>query len=289
VKIVHLTDLHVQCAPRWQDLLGKRLIGSTNLYLMGRKDHFSREVQEGAIRAALAETPDLVVITGDLTAQGLDSEFALAREMLDPLLTRGPAVIIAGNHDTYVSEARPAERMREVFSPWMGRQSPHLHLEAEVAFLCVETCRAHPLSSGLTPARELQDAAALLPQVGDRFLFLCLHYPLRGRRGEPYGPWTRALSNAAEVERWLLAQDRVGAVLHGHEHHGFTTTVPSGRGPIPIYNPGASGYNRDPVRDRTAHYTVYEADRCGISSIRRRRWNGSDFEPEPGEAWSSGR
>lgn len=289
MKIVHLTDLHVQTAPRVRDLWGKRLLGSANLYLLGRKSKFDPVVQRAAVEAAVAETPDAVVITGDLTAQALDAEFAAAHELLGPILERTPTVIIAGNHDTYVRERVPAERMRQVFGPWMGRRMPWLHRFDEVAFLAVETCRAHPLSMGFTPPDQLREADRLLDEAGDRFVFLTIHYPLRGRDGGPYGPASRGLSNAREVETWLAGTHRIDAVLHGHEHHGFRTETESARGPIPIINPGSSGYARQPDRDRTAHYNVYDVDRKGLHGLRRMCWDGEAFVPEPGGAYATGR
>jgi len=289
VKIVHLTDLHVQTRPRARDLVGKRLIGTTNLYLLGRRTKFSPVVQQAAVEAAVAEDPDVVVITGDLTAQALDAEFAAARELLEPILTRFPTVVLPGNHDTYVRETVPGERMREVFRPWMGDHMPWLHVHGEVAFVALETCRAHPLSSGHTPPAQLDPALELIGQAGDRFVFLCLHYPLRGRRGEPYGPPSRALSNAAAVEAMLQRTGGVDAVLHGHEHHGFRTQVDTGGGPIPILNPGASGYAHLPDQDRTAHLNVYTVDDGQLAGVRRLRFMDGTFAEEPGGAYATGR
>jgi len=289
VKIVHLTDLHVQTVPRARELVGKRLIGSANLYLLGRKSKFSEDAQRAAVAAALREEPDVVVITGDLTAQALDSEFAAARELLEPITRDIPTVLIPGNHDTYVREPVPGQKMRQYFSPWMGSRMPWLHRFDDVSFLALETCRAHPLSSGVTPSEQLPEAASLLKEAEGTFVFLCIHYPLRGRRGEPYGPSTRALSNAAEVEAWLSRTPGVGAILHGHEHHGFRTELQTTGGAVPILDPGASGYAYLPDKDRTAHLNVYEADGDGIHDVRRLRFDGTAFHEEPGGAYATGR
>ena len=288
MKVVHLTDLHVQTVPRPSELTGKRLIGTANLYLLGRRSKFSRAVQEAAVRATLEEAPDVVVITGDLTAQALDAEFSEARALLDPILADTPTVMIPGNHDTYVREETPGDRMRQVFGPWMGEGMPWLHQFDGVSFLTVETCRAHPLSSGLTPAGQLEQASHLLRDAEDTFTFLLLHYPLRGRDGSPYGPRTRALSNASEVEAWLARTDGVQAILHGHEHHGFRTTLSTAGGLVPILDPGASGYNYLPDKGRTAHLNVYEVDAQGLHGVRRLRYDGASFVEEPGGAYATG-
>ena len=270
-------------------MTGKRLIGSVNLYVLGRKSKFSAAVQRAAIEAAVQVQPDVVVFTGDLTAQALESEFEAARALMDPLLSRFPAVLIPGNHDTYVREAVPGERMRRWFGRWMGEQAPWLHTFDGVAFLYLETCRLDVLSRGLTPSQQLTDAQRLLEQAGDRFVFLCQHYPLLSRRGAPYGPATRALQNAQAVEAFLQGTDRIGAILHGHEHHGFRVDIPTGGGPRPILNPGASGYAFLPQHDRTAHLNIYEVDQNGIHDVQRLRYDGSAFTPEPGGAYATGR
>lgn len=290
LKIVHLTDLHVQTRPRVQDLFGKRLLGSANLYLLGRRHKFSLRAQHAAVEATLIEKPDAVVITGDLTAQALDGEFQAARALLDPILSRYPTVMIAGNHDTYVREATPGHRMRAHFATWMGQTTPHLHQIQDVGFLSVETCRAHPLSSGYTPPAQLPRARTLLEEADIGFVFLCIHYPLRGRRGEPYGPSNRALLNAEQVETELLMRtDRISAILHGHEHHGYQVDVETQGGPRPSLNPGASGYAYLPDMDRTAHLNVYTVENNHLTNIRRLRFDGERFQDEPGGPYATGR
>ena len=289
MRIAHLTDLHVQLAPRLRDLPGKRLIGTANLYMMGRRLHFSPDAQRAAVTATLEATPDLVIITGDLTAQGLDAEFDAARALLDPLLSRFPVVIIAGNHDTYVKERAVAAAMRERFGAWMGERTPWLHHAGGCAVLTLETCRAHPLSSGYAPPDEIEAARGLLSAVpSDAFLFLAIHYPLRGRDGAPYGPRTRALSNAAAVEALIASTSRIDAVLHGHEHRGFRTTVPGAGGLVPIFDPGASGYAWRPDHQRTAHLNLYTVAGRSLTALRRLAFDGDRFREEPGGPYQSG-
>jgi 3',5'-cyclic AMP phosphodiesterase CpdA len=289
MRLAHLTDLHVQTAPRLGELFNKRLVGTANLYLLGRKAKFSHEVQQAAVQAALDARPDAVVLTGDLSAQGLPAEFEAARALLDPILSRLPTAIIAGNHDVYVREEAPGAAMRAVFGPWMGPAMPNLRALAGVHVLSVETCRPHPLSQGWTDLRQLAEADRLLAEAGHPPFLLLLHYPLRDRRGQPYGPWTRNLQNADAVLAWLARTPGVRAVLHGHEHHGFRTEVPTLDGPAPMFDPGASGYARLPSLDRTAHFNVYEVDAAGVQAVERYAWDGSAFRPEAGGAYASGR
>lgn len=293
MRVVHLTDLHVQTRPALSELVGKRLLGTANLYLLGRRSKFQLDVQQAAVTAALELKPDLVVITGDLTAQGTQDEFLAARQLLDPLLSRLPCLVLPGNHDLYCPDDVREDRMGRTFGAWMGPQGrlPYLVQHGEVAVLAIETCHPHLLSSGKLPTGELERAAALLAALPSPrpFVFLALHYPLRNRHGEPYGPATRALDNARAVEDFLRQTDRVDAVLHGHEHHGFRVELPTAAGPIPVLDPGASGYALLPKQDRTAHFNLYEVDAAGLHTVHRHRWDGHRFEPEPGGAYATGR
>lgn len=289
VKIAHITDVHVQAPPRLSEMTGKRLLGTANLYLLGRKSKFSLAAQEAAVAAVVAAEPDVVVFTGDLTAQALDAEFSAARELLDPILSRFPMVMIPGNHDTYVREQTPGDRMRDLFGQWMGSGTPDLIVHGDVAFLTLETCRCHPLSSGVTPTEQLAQAADLLVQAEGKFTFLCIHYPLVGRRGEPYGPATRALSNGDVVRDWVSQTAGIDAIVHGHEHHGYRTELPGPNQPVTVLNPGASGYAFLPDQDRTSHVCFYTIEDGALTHVDRLRFDGEHFHPEPGGAWATGR
>lgn len=289
MRVVHLTDLHVQCAPRFADLWGKRLIGSANLYLFGRQSHFTAAAQAAAVEAACALKPDAVVITGDISAQALDSEFEQARALLEPLIQLAPTVVIAGNHDTYVREDAPGARLRRWFGDCMGAEAPSLRRIGDVAFLHIETCRTALLSSGHCDPDQLPRATELLQDADDCFVFLCQHYPLRGRDGEPYGPSTRNLSNAAELEAWIGDNDAVDAILHGHEHHGFRGALTAGGRTVPILDPGASGYAFLPDQRRTAHFNVYDVDGGGLHAVDRYSFDGERFVAEAGGAYATGR
>lgn len=287
--IAHITDLHVQSTPRLQDMTGKRLIGTANLYLLGRRSKFSMTAQRAAIQAVVERKPDAVMFTGDLTAQSLDAEFSAGRELMEPILGRFPTVMIPGNHDTYVREHTPGDRMRELFGEWMGTSTPHLHRIGDVAFLTLETCRCHPLSSGYTPEEQLEIARDLLESNDAKYTFLCIHYPLVGRRGEPYGPATRALSNAETVRAWVAETPGINAIVHGHEHHGFHVQIQGPEHAIDVLDPGASGYAFLPDQDRTAHLCFYRIENGTLIDMERMRFDGTSFKPEPGGAFATGR
>jgi len=295
LRIAHITDVHVQRPPRPRELFSKRLLGSANLYLAGRRRHFTAAVQSALVEAVAAQAPDALICTGDLTAQATVGEFRAAHDLLAPLFARQPTALITGNHDTYTRAAWREARMEGAFGRWMGQGAwPRVHdLGGGVAAVAIDVCEARLDSAGRVGEDQLVRLRALLEgdALAGRFVFAMLHYPLRDRRGAPYGPARRALFGARALEAALTgATDRVGAIVHGHEHHGFRAELPSPGGPIPILNPGSSGYAWLPEARRTAHFNVYTVTDGALTDVERLRYDGEvgAFGPEPGGAYATG-
>ena len=276
MRLAHITDLHVERPLTLSDLVGKRVFGAVNLHVLGRSHHFSAAVQAALPAAVLATQPDHVVCTGDLTATATDAEFEAARSLVEQLGSV-PFHCIPGNHDVYTAES--VGRYSRYFGDASVRRIPC----GPVDLVLVDVCCPDWLSRGTATPAALADLDAALGAPG--LCIVALHYPLRDRRGAPYGPASRALSNAAAVEAIIARHANVRAVLHGHEHHGFYVSTPDG---VPIFNPGASGYAWLPARRRTAHFNVYDIDGEGAIVVERHAWNGSSFEPEKGGAYASG-
>ncbi len=295
MRVAHITDVHVLVPPRPRELLSKRLIGSANLYLLGRRAHFTAEVQAALVRDVAAQAPDGLICTGDLSAQATERELEAARTLLEPLLSAQPSALIPGNHDTYTRRAYRERRLERYFGPWMGAGPwPRIAtLGPGVAAVMLSDCRAGWDSSGRIDGPQLSRLEAVLEdaRLDDHFVFLMLHYPLRDRRGAPYGPPARSLRGARELEAALARHaDRLGAIVHGHEHHGFRSALPEALGGLPILNPGSGGYAWLPERGRRAHFNVYTVEGGALIEVERFAYSGTSgaFEPEPGGAYASG-
>ncbi len=292
MRVIHITDLHLHRPLRPSQLMGKRLLGSANLHLAGRAGRF----QEATLRTLVADVvqrkPDLVVCTGDLTAMATDAEFEAVQELLRPLTERIDFLLVPGNHDVYTRGAFRERRLEARFSRFTGGGAyPALHRRGDLAFIGLDVCRPHPLlANGRMPADQLAELERLLggDELRDIFTTILVHYPLRDRHGEPYGPWTRGLLNAAALESILVSSPQVGLILHGHEHHGFRSALPADHGPIPICDPGASGLAYRPDRGFTAHFNLYEIDAAGLGRVERFALQGERFVTEPGGAYRSG-
>lgn len=293
MKIAHATDLHWFAPPTLKQLVSKRLLGTANLYLRGRRGEFSPEVQAACVEAMAALDPDVIVITGDLTAQGTATEFDLAHEALRPLLDAFPTLIMPGNHDTYTGGAYRSRRIRERFADWMGLDEAGIGWlrHPGLTVVALDPNRPALLANGEIPAAQLDalpDALAAVPP--DDFLLLALHYPVLDRRGALYDGNDHGLLNAAAlVEALRSSPRRPELIIHGHKHHGFRVDLDLGDATVPICNPGAGGYAYVPEKDRAACFNVYEVEDGALVGVERHRYGPDGFAPEPGGAYATGR
>lgn len=293
MRIAHATDIHWFQPPSLGRLFGKRLIGSANLYLAGRRHHFDPKVQAALVDALAAAKPDVLVITGDLTAQALPGEFELARRSLDPILHAQPTLIQCGNHDVYTRGARRDQRLQGSFGAWM-HPTPDGIARLDVGHLTVlglDPNRPHPLASGHLPDPQLRALEAALQDVPpDRSLMLALHYPILDRKGRVYDGMEHGLRNAGDLIAVLRAAPRrPDLIVHGHVHHGFRAELELDGAQVPIFNPGSGGYAWLPEKDRAACFNIYELTPGQPVMVERRRFDGQAFSPEPGGAYATGR
>ena len=194
LRVLHATDIHFLEKPTLSEVFAgpKRVIGCTNLYLLGRAKKFSRAVQMQLMDTIVAAKPDLVVISGDTTTLALEREYAVARAALQPVLESPhfPTVIIPGNHDAYTPHAVSAGLMRKYFGAWMERTELAALPEWQWAHAAnpqrfreqLERTQSHfvqfsaPGSTGASPA-----PPAVLPVFAYSFLRLLSLNPCRPR------------------------------------------------------------------------------------------------------------
>mgnify|MGYP001583399889 CR=1 FL=1 len=281
MRVAHVTDIHVERRPSLAELGNKRLAGAVVLYLLGRSAHFSRAAQAALVQAVAALDVDVILCTGDLTATATEAEFLAAAALFAPLRSR-PFLCLPGNHAVYTDES-------------LGRYQRHFGDDGIVALsrhgawdiVRLRDVRPDWLSRGEAGEAARGDLDRVLGD-GDRPALVALHNPLRGRRAEPYGPATRALADAREVEAVLARHARVKLVVHGHEHHGYRTEIPREGGGIVEIDPGAGGYAHLPGRGRTAHFCVYTLGADAIEGVERFAFDGERFLPEAGGPFASG-
>lgn len=295
-RIAHLTDVHWTIDPSpWRLGLGKRLLGTLNLYLGGRRYHFDDRVRDQLVADVLTQQPDLVVVTGDLTSQAIPAEFELARKALDPILSTIPTFVIPGNHDAYTFGAFKSRRIQRYFGPWMGldRHGPVGRLDVgPVTVLGLDPNRPALSASGEVPGEQLDRLAEALsdPALRDRFVVLALHYPILGPGGSLYDNRSHGLVNVRSLIDVLdRAPVRPRLAIHGHKHHGYSGLFRFNDGhELTTHNPGSGGYLRHEEAGRAGAFNLYTLRDGQLAEVERHLFDGDRFQVEPGGLYASG-
>lgn len=284
-RIAHATDVHWYVPPALKQIPGKRTLGMASLHLRGRIHHFDRNVQSQLVTQIREMSPDLVIITGDLTSLATPEEFEVARTELQPILDNHTVFIQPGNHDVYTVGSARDHR----FDRYFGQHSHSNHTKAvarldhgPVTVLGLNPCRPHWSASGFVPDGQLNELVEQLndPTLRERFVILAMHYPIVDKRGQSYNNAFHGLRNAEALHAALLrASHSPDLIIHGHKHQGYASSIDVNGKKVPTLNPGSSGYAFDPEISRHASFGWYQI--FPDSEFSSERWvhNGSVFEP----------
>lgn len=228
---------------------------------------------EAAIRAAADFAPDLVVVTGDLTRNGLPREFQAARAWLDRL--PDPVLVTPGNHDTpywnlALRTLTPFNRYRR----FIGPSHQAVDLDA-VAARAINSARGPQprlnWSKGAVRLKQVREAGAQLAAAGGRLTLFACHHPLREIEGERVAGGVRRGAAASAI----LAEAQVDLILSGHLHQPFALPLPYGDGLTYAVGAGTLSLR---TRGPPAGFSTIEADEAQITVIAH-GWTGSHFEP----------
>lgn len=179
--------------------------------------HFGTE--QAPVVAALAElsaqlSPDLLVLSGDITQRARSAQFAAARSFLDGLAV--PYITLPGNHDLTV--LNPLARL---LSPYIGYRRAFgdvlepVHETAGLLVQCVKTTRWWRHIEGEVSAAQVDRVAARLRQAQPGQLrVVVVHQPLHVEgRAE-----ARHLLRGREAALAAWAAAGADLVLGGHIH-----------------------------------------------------------------------
>lgn len=281
MKLVHLSDIHVwRYALNPIRLMNKRLIGMAEL-LSGRASKFRVERIHEVVERAVSLRPDHVLVTGDLTTTALRSEFAQAREALEPLVgDPGFLTVIPGNHDRYTTNSvrtRAFERTFGEFAP--STEYPWLRwLDGRTAILGLDATRSHLSATGRLPERQFLAAKALLEQ-DDRpaRLIVACHYPVAAPEIYRDELRKKRMVNASEVARWLTG---LGPHLYccGHVHAAWAFHPEAIPGQLCL-NAGAP-LLRDPTGRRPPGFLEIDLGDEAVN-VRHHAWTGTEWSIVP--------
>lgn len=248
-KLLHLSDIH-----------------------FGGED---KKAAEGALNFAAQDRPDLVLVTGDLTLNGLPREFEAAHAWLRRL--PAPWLATPGNHDTpywnlVLRALTPFTRYRRWIGPAYGEGA----LGTGVAVHTLNTARgAQPRldwSKGAVDIGSCQKALAHLADApGDSLRLIACHHPLIEAIGAPVTGGVHRGERAAA----LLAQGGVDAILTGHVHNPFATPLACGDGKTYAVGAGTLSVR---LRGTPPSFNRLCATEDTLT-VEALGWTGSHFEP----------
>ncbi|MDX2204760.1 MAG: metallophosphoesterase [Hyphomicrobiaceae bacterium] len=247
--IAHLTDVHlaplVGLSPRYWNL--KRALGYAN-WVRHRARAHDRAGLDLLCRDLLAQHPDHVCVSGDLTNLGLPAEHAAAARWLAHLGPPDRVSVVPGNHDIYTHIGRDPGTAR--WLPFMRSdaacedlapaawQFPYVRRLGQVAIVGLNSAHMTPPFSaagrlGEVQRQRLAGVLARLRAEGAFRLVMIHHPPLPGQASS-----ARALTDAAAL-RDVLAQAGAELVIHGHNHRVSLERIDGPDGPVPVVG-GAS-------------------------------------------------
>ena len=242
--LAHVSDWHTTTlvGARVRELATKRFWGWQSWQRSRRRRH-RPEVLERILADVCQQSPDHVVVTGDLTNIALEQEFVEARGLLERFGTPDQVTLVPGNHDAYVSVA--PDRGWDQWSPYLLSDGcdpgpapthgdyPTLRVRGPLAIIGL--CTAHPtplfMASGSLGEAQLARLEVVLRETRERGLtrVVALHHP----------PTDLEIARRRRLLDWQPLQAvvaRAGAelVVHGHRHRSWLGSMPGPEGAVPI-------------------------------------------------------
>lgn len=224
-RIAHLSDVHI-LDPR-TGRSGARYRFATKLVSLGRSiDPRSRARKlSRALRSAKASGAEHIVISGDLTELGDQTEFEhFAQVLEDADLDAHNVTLVPGNHDAYTTESgwkKALEGPLRRFACSSAAEPGKVVDRGTVALLPIDTsCFQSVMRAG---GEFSQDAARAVerrladPALRDKALVLVLHHSPFMQHRTPMMQWVDGLRGYAQITDLLMRHPRL-QVLHGHLH-----------------------------------------------------------------------
>lgn len=240
--------------------------------------HFGGEnvaATEAATAFVQERRPDLVLVTGDLTLNGLPKEFQAAAAWLDRL--PNPRLVTPGNHDTpYWNLVLRALTPFARYHRYIGESEGQGLDNAAVSARAINTARgAQPRPDWSKGAIDLDlcrstvaDLACAAPSA---LRVIACHHPLVEALDTPVTGGVHRGEDAA----CILAKGGADLILTGHVHNPFATAlqVDDKR----TYAVGA-GTLSTRLRGTPTGFNCIDADAETIT-VTAMGWSGSHFEP----------
>jgi 3',5'-cyclic AMP phosphodiesterase CpdA len=191
-----------------------------------------------------ARTPDMVVLSGDLTQRARPEQFRQARKFVDTIPV--PTLVVPGNHD--VPLYRVWERVFDPFGAYKEHFSQELepiHRQDGLLVVGVNTAFNWTLKDGrITLDRLLEVGELIAAEPRETFKVVVAHHHIIP---PPNFGTQRVLTNAFEAID-LFSAVGVDLILSGHLHQTYIGNseefYPKGRPPVVILHSGTTTSSR---------------------------------------------
>jgi len=276
-RIAHLSDPHIlsPAAVDWRKILfNKRITGYANLIL--RRGRVYRREYLRAVLEAAAACADHVVVTGDITNLGLESEYDEAQMLIDSISRRAEVTVVPGNHDIYLASILRERRFPQYFDKFLVSDLPEyviqlpagpypcVKLRGPAAIIALSSAVPRPpfVSSGNVGELQLAALRKILAdsEVKRRTPIILIHHPPVDQRFR-LAQLRDGLVDAASLRR-TLAPLSCGLVLFGHLHTRVQCKLATSSGALDVVcASGAALDHPDPAI--RAGFNLYEIDSDG--------------------------
>lgn len=260
--LAHISDPHLAPlpAPRWSELIGKRITGYINWQRKRRFIHDPAAL--AAIVAAIkVQSPDHIAVTGDIANIALAAEFRQGRDWLEKLGSALDVTVVPGNHDIYVREA--IDFAGRQWGAYMSDDDgiagfPFVRRRGNIALVGLSTGvpTAPLLATGWLGTKQLAELTAVLNKLKSENVFrvVLIHHPPISQTGRQ-----KRLLDAPVLKR-VIAAHGADLLLHGHDHLHMINWLkgPNGTRVPAVGVPSASAA---PGGDKDAGaYNIYRID-----------------------------
>jgi 3',5'-cyclic AMP phosphodiesterase CpdA len=219
LTLAHLSDVHLAPlpAPRWRELLNKRLTGFLNWQRRRRFIH-DRPALDALVEDLKDRHTDHIAVTGDLANIALPGEYPLARTWLETLGSPNDVTVVPGNHDAYLSVGMHlAEQEWGAFMRGdAGETFPFVRRRGALALVGLNSGvpTAPFRATGRIGYEQMSALPTLLDQLKEEGLFrvVLVHHPPVSQAGR-----SKRLIDAAALKD-VLARHGAELLLHGHDH-----------------------------------------------------------------------
>lgn len=226
--------------------------------------HFGTEqlpVVEALVSLSREQSPNLVVLSGDITQRATEDQFRAARTFMDRLGV--PFLAIPGNHDIPMFDlsarlVNPYSRFQRAF----GNTLEPMHDSPDLLVLCVNTTRWYRHVNGEVSLAQIDRVATALTQsTPGQLRVVVVHQPVAVSRAAD--AHDRLRGHALSTRRWADAGGDI--VMGGHIHLPYVKALPNLPRPLWAVQAGTSVSSR--IRDGIPNSV--NIVRCGIDAPAR--------------------